>query len=448
MRSGAACIALAAWALAGPGAAGAEFRRVRRAQQISADALPTPPGAEPDTQVEPAVAIDPRDPRIVVAVFQQGRFPDGGSVDPGFAASHDGGITWTRGNLPGLTVAVGGRFDWASDPAVAIGPDGAVYAQTLPLSFGGNDGVAVQRSDDGGLTFGPPVLVEADPFGTNDKNWIAVDTFAGSPHAGRVYSAWGRLGPTVLRYSDDRGATWSRLVTVSDPSGNPDAFAPIPLVQPNGDLTVVYHASGTALDAIVSQTSHDGGNTFDATVSIGGFTSDEVPGMRTGNGIPAAGIDPTTGRLYVAWPDQTRRDDGLHDLVVAVSRDGGASWDRPRIANTHTPNRVERFTPAIAAYGGFLHLTYRTRRATRFGLGNKVGIRYAVSSDDGVTFARERALGPNGALRFAATSRGVFLGDYMGLAASATAVHAVWCLPLPSRTSPTHQTTWSATILR
>jgi hypothetical protein len=434
--------------LAGAGPAPAAFRRVTHARQISADTLAGPPDAQADTQAEPAVAVDPGDPRIVVAVFQQGRFSDGGSVDPGFATSHDGGVTWVAGNLPGLTVAVGGAFERASDPAVAIGPDGTVYAQTLPLSFSGTDGIAVQRSADGGLSFEPPVVVQEDPCCANDKDWIAVDAFAASPHVGRVYSVWTRGDATVLRYSDDRGTSWSELVSVSEPSGVPGAFGPLALVQPNGDLTVVYHAIASDVDEIVSQTSHDGGNSFDASVPIGAFVSQEVAGMRTGNGLPAAAVDPVSGRLYVVWPDQSRRDDGLHDLAVAVSRNGAVSWAPPRLVDTHAGRRTERFTPAVAAYGGFLHLTYRTRHATRLGFTPGVGMRYVVSSDDGATFSPERRLGRKGTVGSAATSQGAFLGDYMGLAASSGAVHAVWCLPLPSRISPTHQTTWSATILR
>jgi hypothetical protein len=434
--------------LAGAGAATAAFRRVVRPRRISTDTLAGPPDAQPDTQAEPAVAVDPRDPRIVVAVFQQGRFSDGGSVDPGFATSHDGGLTWVAGNLPGLTFAVGGTFERASDPAVAIGPDGTVYAQTLPLSFSGNDGIAVQRSEDAGLTFEPPVLVQEDPCCLNDKNWIAADTFPGSPHSGRVYSVWTRGDTTVLRYSDDRATSWSDLVTVSAASGVPGAYGPLPLVQPNGDVTVVYHAIGPNVDAIVSQTSHDGGSTFDASVPIGAFLSQEVAGMRTGNGLPGAAVDPVTGRLYAVWPDQSRRDDGLHDIAVAVSRDGAVSWEAPLIVNTHAGRRTERFTPTVAAYGGFLHLTYRTRHATRLGFTPGVGMRYVVSTDDGATFSPERRLGRKGRVEFAAISRGAFLGDYMGLAASSGAVHAVWCLPLRSRRSPSHQTTWGATILR
>src|SRR5438132_576521 len=83
-----------------------------------------------------------------------------------------------------LTVAVGGVFERASDPAIAIGPDGAVYAATLGVNVSNcRSGVAVQRSDDHGLTFRDPVLILDDSACTlfNDKDWIAVDASPGSP---------------------------------------------------------------------------------------------------------------------------------------------------------------------------------------------------------------------------------------------------------------------------
>src|SRR5207245_8470783 len=135
--------------------------RARAARQISADPFAGIAGAEADTEVEPDVAVDPNDPDVVVAVFQQGRFDQsGGCIAPGFATSRDGGRTWITGSLAGLTVAASGPFDRASDPAVAIGADGAVYAQTLPFDHQDcHSAVAFQGSDEPGLAFHPLVLV-------------------------------------------------------------------------------------------------------------------------------------------------------------------------------------------------------------------------------------------------------------------------------------------------
>jgi hypothetical protein len=152
-------------------------------QQIGADTAPRPEPrfAQPDTTIEPDIALDPNNPNDIVAVYQEGRFRNGAAVDIGFATSLDGGRTWVHGNMPHLTQAVGGEWERASDPAVAFGPDHAVYVNSLVVSFhAGVSGMAVQRSTDGGRTWSDPVTVQRDDTSQafNDKNWIAVDTFA------------------------------------------------------------------------------------------------------------------------------------------------------------------------------------------------------------------------------------------------------------------------------
>ena len=60
--------------------------RARAAHQISADPFAGLSGAEADTEVEPDIALDPNEPDVVVAVFQQARFDQsGGCVDPGLS---------------------------------------------------------------------------------------------------------------------------------------------------------------------------------------------------------------------------------------------------------------------------------------------------------------------------------------------------------------------------
>jgi hypothetical protein len=427
------------------------------ATEISRDTTQASGNSQPRTQVEPYIAVDPNDPQIVVAVFQQGRFPDGGSVAPGYAASHDGGQTWSADDLPFLTVASGGVFERGTDPVVAFGPDGTVYAQTLV--FGGpRSAIAVQRSTDGGLTFGAPVLVQddADPNAFNDKNWIAVDTFAGSPYRGRVYAAWDQgnnIGqPILLRFSDDRGQTWSSLVTVS--SATSGGIGAIPLVQPNGALTIVYEDFTTGDDE-VAQTSHNGGVSFDAPVKINSFQGGALPDIRSG-GLPAAAVDPVTGNLYAVWEDRRFRSDGVRDVVITSSTDGGASWGALGRVNSDAPNgRLDHFTPAVAALDGSVHVTYRTRD-TSAGLSLLVGTRYIASTDGGATFGSERVVGEPTDLRFAAqtttydciTPPCYFLGDYMGVAVSAQAVHPVWCRAFqdPAMPSARNQSTWTSRI--
>jgi BNR repeat protein len=440
-----------------PGRTGArplDFQTVKRVKEISRDTLTGPPGSQPDTQTEPDIAIDPNDPGIVVATFQQGRFSDGGSADPGYATSHDGGRTWIDGNLPNLTRAVGGPFERASDPAVAFGPDGSVYITTLPFDQNTSckNGVAVQRSNNGGVTFGDPVLAQFDTSCSvfNDKNWIAVDTFPASPHYGRVYVAWDRyvsgFQPIVLRYSDDRGETWSALKSVS---GSVKGIGALPVVQPNGDLTIVYDGFSFASERIVAQTSHDGGATFDGVKTINTFEGGGPTGIRSG-GLPTATVDPVTGYLYAGWQDLRFRSDGKNDIVLSRSVDGGRSWSSLTRVNPDRRNSLlQHFTPDVAAYDHAVHVTYRTRDESG-GLSNRVEMRYIVSTDDGGGFGGELALGPPTNLEYAAVAGGQkFLGDYMGVAAMGTVVHPVWCRSSrPPVAAPYHQTTWSALILQ
>ena len=428
------------------------------ATEITRQTIQAATGAQAHTQTEPDIAVDPNNPLVVVAVVQQGRFPDGGSTAIGYATSHDGGQTWMAGDLPLLTVATGGPFDRASDPAVAFGPDGAVYAESLVFG-GARSGVAVQRSDDGGMTFGAPVLAQDDndPNLFNDKEWIAVDTFAGSPHRGRVYVAWDQgntIGqPMLLRFSDDRAQTWSSLITVSSPTAV--GLGALPLVQPNGALTIVYE-DFTAGDNEVAQTSHNGGLSFDPPVTINSFQGGILPDIRSG-GLPAAAVDPHTGFLYAVWEDQRFRSDSVRDIVISRSTDGGADWGALTRVNADSPSsRLDHFTPAVTALNGKVHVVYRTRD-TSAGLSTLVDMRYSASDDAGLTFARERILGDATDLRFAAQTTTFdcgnppcyFLGDYMGVAASSQAVHPVWCRAFqnPAAPSAPNQSTWSSRVL-
>jgi hypothetical protein len=456
------CLMPAIPAAAGPHPLGV-FQTARFVQQVSEDAVAGPKDAEADTETEPDIAVDPNDPTVVVAAFQQGRFSDGGSVDPGFATSHDGGLTWVHGNLPGLTAAVGGSYQRASDPAVAFGPDGAAYATTISFDADGcRSAVSVQRSDDGGLTWGAPLFPQADGDCKlfNDKNWMTVDTYPGSPHFGRIYLAWDqfratttpRSEPIVLRYSDDRGATWSDLVAVSDPVAK--AIGVLPLVEPNGDLILVYDDFSSGEAVLVSQVSRDGGATFDPEVKISRPREALELHVRTG-GLPSASVDPVTGRLFAVWQDQRFRTDGHNDIVIARSSSEGAHWSHVKRVNPGQTaagtNLFSAFTPDVAAYGGVVHVAYRTRDDSGPEPSNFVQERYIVSIDGGKTFGGELVVGPRTNLRYAAVSgtAQAFLGDYMGVAATADAAHLVWCVARldPSRTQY-HQTAWSATIER
>jgi hypothetical protein len=432
------------------------FQTVKKVQEISRDTLQGVPPSEGDTQVEPDIAVDPNDPRVVVAVFQEGRFPDGAAVDTGYASSRNGGKSWQTAPL-GVTVATGGEFERASDPVVAIGPDGSVYAESLAVTLPAcHTAIVVQRSDDSGRTFEDPVAVQDDSdcglF--NDKNWIAVDTFRGSPSYGRVYAAWDRedtrtgfVSPMFLRFSDDHGETWSSLINVS---GEESAtIGAQPVVQPNGDLSIFYISLFDGGQYV--QTSHDGGLTFDSPALIDFDAASSPPDIRTGFGLPSASVDPATGTMSVVWQDSRFRAGGLNDVVISRSFDGGATWSAlARVNPDAVSSELDHLNPDVAADGGFVHVTYLTRDNAG-GASGFLEERYIVSSDGGLTFGGELSLGLPIDLAFAAAVGPdlsvKFPGDYMGLAATGDSIHPIWERSFGSKAEdPFHQTTWSAII--
>ncbi|MGE5072689.1 MAG: sialidase family protein, partial [Anaerolineae bacterium] len=142
-------------------------------------------------QNETNFVINPANPNNVLASANEGVRNDGAIV----FSSMDGGRTWTNSVLHGWTYDTGGQGVFArlytcGDPSLAAAPDGTVYfaglvCNTNRVSF--SSGIAVSSSHDGGLTWGPPVMVSFSNAVLNDKEWLAVGP------DGTVYVAWARF---------------------------------------------------------------------------------------------------------------------------------------------------------------------------------------------------------------------------------------------------------------
>ncbi len=187
--------------------------------QLGADPVELPLGRR--AQAEPHLVRSFTDPGYLLMTVQEGRFESGGGAAAiGYAVSRDGGPTWTRGILPGISTVTGGSFARASDPVGAIDLEGNIFVSSIGLPSGSPPkAVLVSVSTNHGLTFNAPVLIErATSSDSVDKEWLAVNTFAGSPTANRVAVVYTFIRSTNefhLSYSDDRGQTWSRPQTIA-----------------------------------------------------------------------------------------------------------------------------------------------------------------------------------------------------------------------------------------
>lgn len=439
---------------------------VRQAASQSAPALP---GSEADTLVEPDIAVSPVDPKIALAVSHSGRYEDGGAVGIETAWTRDGGRTWVHRTLPGITRATGGPTRWtrASDPVAAYGPDGTAYVSTLVINLETcNSGVLLSRSDDGGKTFGKPVITRASATCSYsiDKNWLAVDTGATSPRRGRVYQFWTAFtndpevpAPQMISWSTDKGRTWStprRLSGASDFTQNSQ-----PMILADGTIVDVYSDSGAitgdASDRYVDRSqwpprvrvekggrltasiSRDGGGTWRKAGTVTRAVGGDRPGFRCC--LSSSAVDPVTGRMFTVWNALQR------DAVVLSTSTDGRTWSAPRVVNR--PDGRWTINADVAARGGTVLVSYALADppAAPGAFGRH---QLSFSTDSGRSFGASVAVGPRIDYRYAAISRGYFPGDYIGTALGDGLGYAI----IPVSTKPAdpgadyHQVLFAATV--
>ncbi len=292
----------------------------------------------------------------VVSAFQVGRFFDGGGTDIGFATSTDGGTTYaTSGLLPGLTAtsgsggSTGQPFERVSDASVAFdAKDGAWLVSSIPITSSlVVPTVFTNRSTDGGMTWSAPSSIPA-PAAQKvnlDKNWIACDNTATSPHFGNCYTEFDNNGETDLEEmstSTDGGVTWSQPTS---PQGNPHGLGGQPVVQPNGTVIVPFETI-TGKEAAFEST--DGGATWSHASTIASIAFNTAGGGLRTSPLPSAELD-HAGNVYVAWEDcRFRAKCSSNDIVFSTSSDG-TNWSAvKRIPIDPVTSGADHFIPGLA----------------------------------------------------------------------------------------------------
>ncbi len=301
----------------------------------------------------------------------------GGVQDTRVYSTRDGGCHWLtqkldRGGLGRVTVPLSGGADapefsdalnvLSTDADSAWDRHGNVYfeaADAHGVGHGGQEVELIWRSADGGVDWGPRggyVGFDATKGETEpelDRPWLAVDN-SGGAHDRRVYTTtettpFVDIPPEVyLKYSDDRGATWSPVVRVDDGTyetqWNPRAR---PLVGAGGVVYVVYDRGPitdtpvAAYDgpiALVVARSTDGGHTFEhftVDSDVLRVTSPNEALSAYTEMISAIAADPVRrGHIAVAWPQAFGPNNSR--IILRYSFDGGVRWS-PRIDVANDP---------------------------------------------------------------------------------------------------------------
>ena len=265
------------------------------------------------------------------------------------ARSTDGGRTWDAPvNLPDTVGS--NKNTW--DPAIAVAPNGTVYASFM-LSRDGQYYPVVDASFDHGLTFPQSwSLIPPDAKNWGDRDFIAVGP------DGTVYVTWD-YGPertsitylcakggscafatgdvnVVMQKSTDGGRTWSAMSDISPgfPASGGDS-APL-VVEPDGRIDELYqgyqitnpttYTMNPADSYFTSST--DGGATWSTPVAVdpqAGTMSRAEWWIDGDIGIDAA------GNLYATWDTQGTNPAGSASDIgwLSFSTDHGARWSAP-----------------------------------------------------------------------------------------------------------------------
>jgi hypothetical protein len=358
--------------------------------------------------------------------------------------SLDGGATWTQTALP----APAGEEPKCFAPDVAFAADGTLYVSFVTLGGRGNipHAVWLSTSKDGGRTLSDPVRVTGELA-------FQVRLAADPVKPKRVYMTWlqaeevGTLkftapgNPVQLARSDDGGVTWQAPVRVSS-SARQRVVAPSPVVGRDGTVYVLYHDLGgdrldyegghlgrggppfTGPSALVLARSRDGGATWEESLAGTGL----IPIKRFLVFLPeypSVDVD-RDGRVYAAFHSKILGDP---DVWLWVLAPGASKWKGPiRVNDTKRRDGSAQYLPKLAvAPNGRLDVLYYDRRADKANLRNSVSLQ--SSFDHGETFTpsvRLSSAASDSRIGFGAKEGLPDLGSRLALISSDRAALGLW----------------------
>lgn len=339
-----------------------------------------------ETHAEQVMAIDPRNPKNMVAASF---VIEGSRLDDVVYYSKDGGNRWKRAhfNFPG-----GDRFTDSLDPFLTAAPDGTIYFIAEDDTFG----FWLMRTRDGGATWSTPRYHRY--IFDYDRSWGAV---LQGPFAGRLYiQAYGAIfqdahaaalhcGVVAGSYSDDLGDSFF-APRVFSTQARGCLMGPESVVAPaDGSLFTfsnVYPRDGTNKGAFYMYGSFDGGFWFDGPVQIATYHSDPNP---------MNGYDPTEfgaavdeshdayrGRIYGIFPDYNG---SRYVIKVMHTTSDWHHWSKPIVVNDGL--RGSDAIPAIAVNGrGVVAAVWTDKRNAPSD--HCYQLAAAVSFDGGQTFSK------------------------------------------------------------
>jgi len=209
------------------------------------------------------------------------------------------------------------------------------------------------------------------------------------PQSGRVFDIDLTLAGSYLSYSDDQGKTWSRgaAISVFGANDHQTLFAgPAPLGLPTTDAKfpkALYYCVNQ-IDGSFCSRSLDGGRTFQNTGSPAFPPADPAPanGVPFCGGLHGHGVTDSKGRVFLP-----RGFCGAPEL--AISPDGGTTWNRVNVLSEGTDIGAQGIQDAMAVDpdDNLYYVWYDSKYKLPY---------LAISKDHGTSWSKPRMIAPPG----------------------------------------------------
>jgi hypothetical protein len=258
--------------------------------------------------------------------------------------STDGGVSWNNGTYAGLNGIKAQDKHWTSidrnnNFIYLTWTQFDLYGSTVPED---SSHIMFSRSEDAGETWTPAIRINKTGGDCLDDDHTVEGAVPVVGPNGEVYVAWAGRKTTgddaiIFDKSTDGGDTWL-----------------------NEDVFVTDFPGGWAYD---------------------------IPGIYRCNGLPVVKCDTTggiyNGTIYINWTDQQNGPDDT-DVWLTKSIDGGETWSEKIRVNDDEPGKQQFFTWFdIDQTNGKLYFIFYDRRNYN---DSKTDVYMAVSEDGGETF--------------------------------------------------------------
>ena len=385
------------------------------------------------------MAVNPRDPsKILVAWIQDGRATDL------VMASRNGGRTFSRILVPGLSACTGGPFQVASDPGVDFSADGrqawfsAIVVDIEDMGTaseaegeGANSSMYAFRSSDSGVSWSTPSVIQP----ATNEFWDLPRLTADPRRPKRAYYVYdlrepvgkfGTKGFSLFSKTTNSGQTWSTPTKLYDPQTKSSwpGISKILVNKDNSLLDVMAIVDTDPSDAAAPNTtqqiavrSTNRGRTWSEPIPIGGSSGRGVTDPATKNILntfdtyPSQTVAPN-GDVYVSWLQPGKTPQSPSRIAVARSTDSGLDW-----RTSHIGIDGQGALPTIEVAGdGTVGVVYYVAAPESIGGNWPTKVMVATSRDHGRDWSRRQIAGPFNLLTTGSKARACcFVGDFEGI---------------------------------